>query len=817
MGQLGDLVVKIVGDTADFVRKVEGSSRKMSQFDRDVKRIARGMARAGRTLTMGITLPIVGLGAAAIKSAADLELQSAAFETMLGSAEDAALMIQRLTDMAAMTPFQMTDLADGTKTLLAFGVEADNVLPVLKELGDISLGDSQRLGQLALVYGQVQSAGRLMGQDLLQLINVGFNPLQIISEQTGETMAELKDRMSEGAISAEEVAQAFTLATSEGGLFFGGMERASQTLAGKFSTLKDNVAILGRSFAEILLPSLKNIVDAATDMVQRWAEMDTGTRRTILVVSGLAAAVGPLLIMLSKLPAIIGGIKAALALLAAPPAGAIVLAITAVAALTAGIVLLIRRKREYERLLYDTANAVRTLSKEEQEAARSRFMEDRVETARQLREDTDLLNRTEEEYNDLMERRATLNRAQLTQLGNLITMRDNASTRVENNRQRLSDLLSAIQEIEDAWDEEQVALEANQEAFDDTTVSAEELLAGLNDLGDGAEETTSAIEGLTEAVRLYGEQEEGTTGAFVGAANVRARVANAERTERERLNAERLAGMALMEEEENNFTGTSTAQRIALYRNLSGAVSDNTQSVEVDNAAWTQWEEDVTGAVVSVRNAVARLATDAEAQQTAWEKFADWYETNYADRIIDATQRMADAIIGISGARAEAEIANIEASAASEEEKDALILDIKRKQARREKTLGIFNATIDTAQAIIGFLADPGGIAGVVLSVLAGITGGAQIAAIAAQPLPAMAQGGIVTGPTQALIGEGGQPELILPLDQLGDLMSARGNFSDVGGGQTHVVVNLDGQTLLDFTGNAAKDGRLLIDARAVV
>lgn len=90
----------------------------------------------------------------------------------------------------------------------------------MKMLGDISLGNGERLQSLSLAFGQVQASGRLMGGDLLQMVNAGFNPLEAIAKRTGETMIAVKERMSAGGVSVNEVEQAMKDATSEGGRFF---------------------------------------------------------------------------------------------------------------------------------------------------------------------------------------------------------------------------------------------------------------------------------------------------------------------------------------------------------------------------------------------------------------------------------------------------------------------------------------------------------------------------------------------------------------------------------------------------------------------
>lgn len=198
-----------------------------------------------------------------IDAAMSMESLTAQFTVMTGSAERAGAVIKEISDFAAKTPFSKMGLADAGKTLMAFGMEAEKVVPTLRMLGDVAGADQNKLNSLALVFGQIMSTGRLTGQDLLQLINQGFNPLNEISKQTGISVAKLKDAMSQGAISAEMVTTAFKTATSEGGLFFGNLEAQSQTLQGRISTLKDNFVTALQKMAEAFLPLLK----AGTDML----------------------------------------------------------------------------------------------------------------------------------------------------------------------------------------------------------------------------------------------------------------------------------------------------------------------------------------------------------------------------------------------------------------------------------------------------------------------------------------------------------------------------------------------------------------------
>lgn len=229
----------------------------MKQAERGSQIFAGGLAAIG-----------AGLGFA-VKAAGEMEMLRSSLDTLTGSAEKGAKVFTDLNKFAASTPFETTDLAKATETMLAFGITSDKVMPNLQMLGDISLGNAEKLSGLSLAFSQVQSTGRLMGQDLLQMINQGFNPLTIISQKTGKSMAVLKDEMAAGSISAEMVADAMKTATSEGGLFYKGMERGAQTLTGVTATLQDTIGMTIRQMVglsetgEIVKGGLVDIVKNA--------------------------------------------------------------------------------------------------------------------------------------------------------------------------------------------------------------------------------------------------------------------------------------------------------------------------------------------------------------------------------------------------------------------------------------------------------------------------------------------------------------------------------------------------------------------------
>lgn len=233
MVTVGGVKYEIKGDNSSFQNDVNQSKKIASQA-------ASAIGGAFVTAMAAASVAVVTAATAGVKYNAQMEQYATSFDVMLGSSEAALAKIAELKEFAAKTPFEMTDLANATKVMLGFGIAEDKASDMLKVLGDISQGDSQKLSALTLSFSQMSSAGKLMGQDLLQMINAGFNPLNEISKKTGESMAEVKARMEKGAISAEEVTEAFKSATAEGGLFYGSMEKQSMTFNGQLSTLKDN-------------------------------------------------------------------------------------------------------------------------------------------------------------------------------------------------------------------------------------------------------------------------------------------------------------------------------------------------------------------------------------------------------------------------------------------------------------------------------------------------------------------------------------------------------------------------------------------------
>lgn len=199
-------------------------------------------------------------GQYALQTAASFEQLAISFRVMTGSAQTGQELTDAIIELGTETPMTAQQLSRAAQLLLSFGESAENIIPDLKLLGDITGGEANRFSQLALVFAQVGANGKLMGQDLLQMVNAGFNPLQIMSQTTGKSMGQLRKEMEEGRITFQMVRQAMADAASEGGRYFGLMEQQSQSLNGRLSTLGDTWEQVAKNIGDLFLPVAKSAV-----------------------------------------------------------------------------------------------------------------------------------------------------------------------------------------------------------------------------------------------------------------------------------------------------------------------------------------------------------------------------------------------------------------------------------------------------------------------------------------------------------------------------------------------------------------------------
>lgn len=249
------------------------------------------------------------------------ELQKMNMTTLFkGNADAADDMFARISKYGKETVYDKAGLIDAQKTMMSFGLTGEKSFTTLKQIGDIAMGDSNKMQSLALAFSQATSAGKLQGQDLLQLINAGFNPLQVISERTGEGMISLKEKMSKGQISAEMLSQAFRWATDEQGLFYQGAEKAGTTTVGRINQLKDTLDEFLIGAFDRIKPAIDTCIDFATNILgklpaifERAKSAVSALKVPIIAITSAFVAYKTTILLINGYHAMFGVWKAALA------------------------------------------------------------------------------------------------------------------------------------------------------------------------------------------------------------------------------------------------------------------------------------------------------------------------------------------------------------------------------------------------------------------------------------------------------------------------------------------------------------------------
>jgi len=326
----GEIIIELQLQQDDFEKRLNAIEHKTQSFGSSIKR----------------TIAALGLGklakdfaSAGISFNASIEQYQTSFEVMTGSAEKATQITQQLKQIAANTPFELPQLADTTQLLMNYGFTADDAMEKMQMLGDISQGSADKMTRIATAYGQMSSAGKVSLEDVKQMIEAGFNPLQEISKSTGESMASLYDRISDGSLSVDEITASMERSTSAGGKYFQSMDKQSQTLNGKISTLKDTFNEFAGKAMQGLSAVLSNtVIPALTGVLSHSDEIMAvlNALLPVIVAVGSAFASWKIVNFIQDIPKMIGSVKTAIlgvnAALAANPVGAVVAAISALVA-----------------------------------------------------------------------------------------------------------------------------------------------------------------------------------------------------------------------------------------------------------------------------------------------------------------------------------------------------------------------------------------------------------------------------------------------------------------------------------------------------
>lgn len=258
------------------------------KLERSVGGFGKGIATVGASITGGFGAVLGGL-AFPTKLAADMELMKAGFLTLTKSAETTDKLLTEIKKAAAATPFELPELASTTKTLMAFGSTAESVVPEMMRIGDVASAINAPIGEIAEVYGKARVQGRLFAADINQLTGRGIPIIQELAKQFGVTETEIKDLVESGQVNFGHLEKAFIDLTTGSGLFAGGMARASETVHGKWSTLKDTFAEVIRPIGDALLPMVNTLMTKVSELLVPVGEWIQRNQELVPLIAGVAA------------------------------------------------------------------------------------------------------------------------------------------------------------------------------------------------------------------------------------------------------------------------------------------------------------------------------------------------------------------------------------------------------------------------------------------------------------------------------------------------------------------------------------------------
>jgi tape measure domain-containing protein len=292
-----------------IIQARDEASKVLKSFGSSFGDMAKDAQIGSAAILGGLTL----MGKGAIDAGSQLQQARIAFNTMTGDAKVAGDLLQKLSDFAVSTPFTFPSIVEGSKRLLAYNIEAKDLLPTMKMLGDITAGvGTDKMPQLILAFGQVKAATRLTGAELRQFSEAGVPLLDTLAKQANVTAAEMTGMISDKAVSFDMVRDALASLTGEGGKFFNLMDAQSKTFGGTISNITDNLFRMGAAFVgvtvtgEVIAGGLfDRLAQAATQLLNVLNQLTpqiSGFMNTFLTNTPMVTAVlGALLGLLTPL------------------------------------------------------------------------------------------------------------------------------------------------------------------------------------------------------------------------------------------------------------------------------------------------------------------------------------------------------------------------------------------------------------------------------------------------------------------------------------------------------------------------------------
>ena len=347
---VGALAVNLNANSSNFISGMAGAENALNKF-------------ALKAAALKVVLNVFEGLSEAVRLAAEFELVSTQLAVLTGSASEAKGMIEELYKLGLESPFGAQDFLDSAKILGQFGVSLSKTTELVKIIGDVALGDVDKFHRMSIAFGQMSASGRLMGQDLLQMVNAGMNPLFYISLRTGESLQQLRFRMEAGKITVREVTQAFRDATTQGGRFYGATQKINMTLMGQWLEFKENLELIGREIGAVLLPGITKVLYFINAMVKKIDSLSEATKKMIFEWSAFAL-IAALFVGIAIAIGVVASAVSALAIVAG--AAAVELGIMLAVAVPAGLLAAIAAWWYFDDALAEATEAMKNAQIEEE-------------------------------------------------------------------------------------------------------------------------------------------------------------------------------------------------------------------------------------------------------------------------------------------------------------------------------------------------------------------------------------------------------------------------------------------------------------------
>lgn len=268
----------ITGDNSNLIRKLQETEQGVKNVSKAVEREGGNIEEIFERLTKAAAAFGVGLSAKefiaqSVQIRGEFQKLEVAFTTMLGSTEKADALMQQMVRTAATTPFDLQGVANGAKSLLAYGVAAEDVNKTLIRLGDIAAGLSIPLGDLVYLYGTTMAQGRLYTADLNQFTGRGIPMIGELAKQFGVAESEVKSLVEAGKVGFPEVQKVIESLTNEGGKFGGLMEAQSKTIAGQISNIEDSISQMFNNIGKANEGIINSALGVVSDLVENYEQV----------------------------------------------------------------------------------------------------------------------------------------------------------------------------------------------------------------------------------------------------------------------------------------------------------------------------------------------------------------------------------------------------------------------------------------------------------------------------------------------------------------------------------------------------------------